>query len=107
MTTFSDREKANEALFANDQELAFKATARRNKLLGLWVAEHLGLSGDDAAAYAREVIAADFEEVGDEDVYRKVWADLQAKEADISEHRVRKQMDELLVEAARQIQAGE
>jgi hypothetical protein len=107
MTNFNDREKAQEAKYANDQELSFKSNARRNKLLGLWVAEQLGLSGDDADAYARDVIASDFEEVGDEDVFRKVWGDLQAKSIDISEHRVRGQMAELLTEATRQIQAGE
>jgi hypothetical protein len=107
MSNFNDREKAQEAKYANDQETSFKAGARRNKLLGIWTAEQLGLSGDDAAAYAREVIAADFEETGEEDVFRKVWGDLQAKNVDISEHRVRKQMEELLVEATRQIQAGE
>jgi hypothetical protein len=107
MTNFNDREKAQEAKYANDQELSFKANARRNKLLGLWVAEQLGLSGDDADAYARDVIASDFEETGEEDVFRKVWADLQAKNVDISEHRVRGQMAELLIEATRQIQAGE
>jgi hypothetical protein len=107
MTNFNDREKAQEAKYANDQELSFKSSARRNKLLGLWVAEQLGLSGDDAEAYARDVIASDFEETGEEDVFRKVWADLQAKSVDISEHRVRGHMAELLVEATRQIQAGE
>ncbi|MBT3790986.1 MAG: DUF1476 domain-containing protein [Alphaproteobacteria bacterium] len=107
MNNFNDREKAQEAKYANDQEIAFKANARRNKLLGLWVAEQIGLSGDDAAAYARDVIASDFEETGDEDVFRKIWADLQAKSVDISEHRVRGHMEELLAEATRQIQAGE
>ena len=107
MTNFNDREKAQEAKYANDQELSFKAHARRNKLLGLWVAEQLGLSGDDADAYARDVIASDFEETGEEDVFRKVWGDSQAKSVDVSEHRVRGQMAELLVEATRQLQAGE
>ena len=107
MTNFNDREKAQEAKYANDQEITFKAVARRNKLLGLWVAEQIGLSGDDAEAYARDVIASDFEETGHEDVFRKIWADLQAKSVDISEHRVRGHMEELLAEATRQIQAGE
>jgi len=107
MSNFNDREKAQEAKYAQDQEITFKATARRNKLLGVWIAEQLGLSGDDSQAYARDVVAADFEEAGDEDVFRKVWADLQAKSVDISEHRVRRQMEELMVEATRQIQAGE
>ena len=107
MSNFNDREKAQEAKYAQDQEITFKATARRNKLLGIWVAEQLGLSGDDSEAYARDVVAADFEEAGDEDVFRKVWGDLQGKSVDISEHRVRRQMEELMVEATRQIQAGE
>ena len=72
MSNFDDREKAQEAKYAHDQEISFKANARRNKLLGLWVAEQLGLSGDAADAYAREVIESDFEEPGDEDVFRKV-----------------------------------
>ena len=107
MSNFNDREKAQEAKYAQDQEISFKAAARRNKLLGIWAAEQMGLSGEDAEAYAREVIAADFEEAGDEDVFRKVWGDFQSKNVDISEHRVRKQMEELMVEATRQIQAGE
>jgi len=107
MSNFDDREKAQEAKYAQDQEISFKANARRNKLLGLWVAELMGLAGDDADVYAREVVTADFEEAGDEDVFRKVWADLQAKSADISEHRVRNQMAELLEIARQQIQNGE
>ena len=107
MNQFNDREKAQEAKYAQDQEITFKAHARRNKLLGLWVAEQLGLGDSDAEAYARDVVKSDFEEAGDEDVFRKVWGDLQGKNVDVSEHRVRKQMAELLVEATRQIQAGE
>ncbi len=76
MTTFDDRENAFENKFAHDSEMQFKAEARRNKLLGLWAAELMGKSGDDAAAYARDVVKADFEEAGDEDVFRKVAADL-------------------------------
>lgn len=76
MSTFDDREHAFENKFAHDAEMQFKAEARRNKLLGLWAAELLGKSGDDAAAYASEVVASDFEEAGDEDVYRKVSGDL-------------------------------
>jgi hypothetical protein len=103
MTTFNNREKAAEAKFSHDQEAAFKRMARRNKLLGLWVAEHLGLAGDEADAYAREVVKSDFDRPGDEDVFEKVWADLQAKNIDLSEHRVRRHMVELLDEAERQI----
>lgn len=76
MTTFNDRENAFENKFAHDEEMKFRAEARRNKLLGLWAAEKLGLSGDEADAYAREVVKADFEEAGHEDVVRKVAGDL-------------------------------
>ena len=76
MSSFDDRENAFENKFAHDAEMQFKAEARRNKLLGLWAAELMGRSGDDADAYAKEVIKADFEEAGDEDVYRKVAGDL-------------------------------
>lgn len=79
MTTFDDRENAFENKFAHDEEMKFKAEARANKLLGLWAAELLGKSGDDADAYAREVIKADFEEAGHDDVIRKVAADLDGK----------------------------
>jgi len=103
MAGFDDRKKAAETKFALDGEKEFKAQARRNKLLGLWVAEHLGLSGADADAYAKQVIAADFEEPGDEDVFRKVWGDIQKHNVDLSEHRVRKQMQELLEEARAQV----
>ena len=103
MTQFDNREKAFESKFAHDEELNFKATARRNKLLGLWAAELMGLSGDEAAAYAKEVVIADFEEVGEEDVYRKVKGDLDAKALDVSEHRVRKAMEDYMEEAKRQV----
>ena len=76
MTTFDDRENAFESKFAHDADMQFRAEARRNKLLGLWAADLMGVTGDDAAAYAREVVAADFEEPGIEDVVRKVAADL-------------------------------
>lgn len=103
MTTFDEREKGFEAKYKHDQELQFKVTARRNKLLGLWAAELLGMADSEAAAYAKEVIASDFEEPGDDDVLRKVFGDLQAKSVDKSEHQVRKRMDELMDEARRQI----
>jgi len=105
MGTFEDREKAYESKFAHDEELRFKATARRNKLLGLWAAEQLGLSGSDAEDYARDVVKADFEEPGDEDVFRKIRADFDAKNLDISDHQIRRQMDELMAKAVEQIQA--
>ncbi len=100
---FDDRKKAYEEKFAHDEELRFKAEARRNKLLGLWVAELLGLSGAEAEAYAKEVVMADLQEPGSEDVFRKVRADLDAKGVDISDHRIRHRMEELLVEAMEQI----
>ncbi len=100
MTTFDDRENAFENQFAHDQELKFKAEARRNKLLGLWAAGLLGKSGDAAAAYAREVIASDFAEAGDEDVFRKVAADL-GDQTDAAT--LRDKMAELMAEAKRQI----
>lgn len=103
MTTFKDREKAFEDKYKHDQDLQFKVEVRRNKLLGLWAAELLGLQGDAAAAYAKEVVAADFDEPGDADLVRKVLADLTAKSVDMSEHRLRKKMDELRAEAKHQI----
>jgi hypothetical protein len=106
MTTFDNREKAFEDKFAKDAEFQFKVTARRNKLLGLWAAEKMGLTGDDAAAYGKEVVSADFEEAGDDDVFRKVYGDLSAKGLDVSEHAVRKAMDDLFAEARRQFMEG-
>lgn len=103
MTTFNDREKAFEDKYKHDQELQFRVEVRRNKLLGLKVAELLGLSGDAAEAYAKEVVASDFEEAGDEDVFRKVFGDLQAKNVDFSEHRLRKLMEDLREEAKNQV----
>ena len=103
MTTFKDREKAFEEKYKHDQELQFKVEVRRNKLLGLWAAELLGLTGADAAAYAKEVVAADFEAPGDVDLVRKIMADLAAKHVAMSEHRVRKKMLELHAEAKHQI----
>ena len=100
MTTFDDRENAFEAKFAHDAEMQFKAEARRNKLLGLWAAGLMGKSGDEAAAYAVEVVKSDFQEAGDEDVYRKVSGDLGAL---ADETTIRTKMVELMVEAKRQI----
>jgi hypothetical protein len=104
MNTFDNRQKGFEGKFAHDQELQFKASARRNKLLGLWAAGLLGKEGADAEAYAKEVIKADFEEVGDEDVFRKVRGDLDAAGVEQSDHQVRRQMDELMAEAISQIE---
>ena len=96
MSGFDDREKGFEAKYKRDQELDFKVQARRNKLLGLWAAELMSLSGDDADAYAKEVVVADFEEPGDDDVLRKVLGDLQKTGAEIDQHNLRKKMDELM-----------
>jgi hypothetical protein len=107
MTSFDDRERAEESRFALTSEQEFKAVARRNRLLGAWAAEKLGKSGDDAADYAKSVVMADFEEAGDDDVVRKVMADLAAGGvADISEHVVRREMAALL-ETARAQLAGD
>lgn len=106
MTTFDKREQGFENKFAHDEELRFKAEARRNKLLGLWVAEKLGKSGADADAYAREVVAADFEEAGDADVVGKVLGDLLAKGVMVLEPELRAKMSELLAVAVDQIQNG-
>jgi hypothetical protein len=106
MPNIDDREKAFESKFAHDEELRFKATARRNKLLGLWVAERLGKSGDAAAEYAKSVVVADIAEAGDEDVFRKVRADLDAANVEQSDHQIRRTMEELMAVAAEQIQNG-
>lgn len=102
MTTFDDRENAFENKFAHDAEMQFKAEARRNKLLGLWAADLLGKTGDEADEYAKEVIKADFEEAGHEDVVRKVAGDLGAKS---DPDTIRAKMAELLVEAKAQLMA--
>ncbi|MEM7300460.1 MAG: DUF1476 domain-containing protein [Pseudomonadota bacterium] len=104
MSTMDDRGDAFEKRFAHDEELRFKAEARRNKLLGLWAAEKLGKSGDDAEAYAKEVIMADFEEAGDEDVFRKVRGDFDAAGIDESDHQIRRTMQDMLEKAVDQIQ---
>ncbi|WP_019959591.1 DUF1476 domain-containing protein [Woodsholea maritima] len=106
MSGLDDRESAFENKFAHDQDLEFKAVARRNKLLGLWAAELMGLSGDEANAYAAEVVKSDFEEVGEEDVFRKVSGDLAAKNVDQSEHQIRRQMADLMIEARAQVSAA-
>jgi len=100
-TTFDKREEGFEKQFAHDQELRFKAMARRNKMLGLWAAGVLGKSGADAEAYAKEVVLADFEEAGDNDVLRKVAKDLLPK--GVTEPQIRAQMTELLAQAVEQI----
>ena len=106
MTTFDKRQEGFEKKFAMDEETQFKAMARRNKLLGLWAAEKLGLSGAEAEAYAKSVVVADFEEAGDDDVFRKIRADFDAKPVEQSDHQIRRTMDELMATAAEQIKAG-
>lgn len=103
MPQFDDREKAFENKFVHDQELAFKAMARRNKLLGLWAAAQMGITGPSADEYAKEVVKADFQEAGDEDVFRKVRGDLDAKGVDVSDHQIRREMETLLDTARQQI----
>ena len=106
MTQFDKREEGFEKKYALDEEQKFKAEARRNRLLGLWAAEKLGITGDAATAYAKDVVAADFEEAGDGDVQRKVFGDLSAKGVAITEAQVRVKMDELMALAIIQVKAG-
>ena len=104
MTTgMDDRRNAFEKKFALDAELRFKAEARRNKLLGLWAADQLGKKDADAEAYAKEVVAADFEEAGDEDVFRKVRADFDAASVSVADEVIREKMFAFLEEAIRQV----
>lgn len=107
MTTFDDREKGFETKYALDQEQEFKAMARRNKLLGLWAAEKMGLSAESAEQYASAVVRADFEQPGDEDVFRKVAGDLKGSGLTVSDSEIRSKMDELASVARDQIRAGE
>lgn len=100
MSSFDDRENAFENKFAHDAEMQFKAEARRNKLLGLWAAGVMGKSGDEAEAYAKEVIKADFEEAGDDDVFRKISGDLGGNS---DEETIRAKMAELMAEAKAQL----
>jgi hypothetical protein len=106
MTTFDKREEAFEKRFAIDEELRFKAAARRNKLLGLWVAERLGKTGAEADAYAKEVIAAAFDGTGESSVIRKVTGDLSSKGMSVGEAELRIKMDELMAQAIAQVKAG-
>jgi hypothetical protein len=106
MTTFDKREEGFEKKFAHDEELRFKAEVRRNKLLGLWAAEKLGLSGEAANDYAKTVVAADFEEAGDSDVVRKVMDDLARQGIAVTEQELRMKMDELMAQAIAQVKAG-
>jgi hypothetical protein len=106
MTTFDKREEGFEKQFAHDEELKFKATARRNKLLGLWAAEKLGLSGPEADAYALSVVMIDFEETGDHDVAHKIRKDFDAKGVVQSDHQISRTMNELMAKAVTDIKAG-
>ena len=106
MTTFDKREEGFEKQFAHDEELKFKATSRRNKLLGLWAAEKLGRKGPDAESYAKEVVMADFEEAGDDDVFRKIRKDLDAAGVATTDQEIRTMMNELMGAAVQQIKTG-
>ena len=103
MSTFDDRERAEEARYALDQETQFKVMARRNKLLGLWAADLMGLTGSDAEAYAKTVVLSDLEEPGDDDVFRKVRGDFDTAGIDRTDARIREQMAELLPVAREQV----
>ncbi|VVT03685.1 Aldolase [Sphingomonas sp. EC-HK361] len=107
MTTFDDRERAFETKFARDEEMAFRVTARRNRLLGQWAAGLMKLTPEEADAYAKAVVHAEFEEAGDEDVIRKLVGDLTAAGVDIDDARVRVALDEQMVEARRQLMQSE
>jgi hypothetical protein len=106
MSTFDEREKQFERKFQHDQEIQFKVNVRRNKLLGLWAAGQLGLSGDKAEAYAKDVVAADFSKAGTDDVVLKIKKDLAAKGVDLTEHRIRAEMESLTRTAKEQIAKG-
>ena len=106
MTTFDKREEAFEKQFAHDEELKFKATARRNKLLGLWAAEKMGLTGANADSYALSVVMADFEETGDHDVVRKIRKDFDAKGVVQSDHQISRTVNELMAKAVADVKAG-
>jgi hypothetical protein len=106
MTTFDKREDAFEQQFAHDEELRFKATARRNKLVGLWAAEKLGLAGAEADSYAKSIVLGDIEEVGDHDVMRKIRKDFEAKGVVQSDHQIERVVSELMAKAIADIKAG-
>ncbi|WP_288901474.1 DUF1476 domain-containing protein [uncultured Sneathiella sp.] len=106
MSGFDDRKKGQESKFAHDQEMEFKISVRRNKLLGAWAAELMGKTGEEAEVYTKEVIISDMEEKGDEDVFRKIRGDLDAQNIEMSDHRIRRQMEELMSVAREQILSG-
>lgn len=106
MNSFDDRKRGQETKYQLDQELEFKAQARRAKFVGLWAAELMGLTGDAAADYAKSVVVADLEEAGTEDLFRKIRADLDSHAVQLSDHQIRTKMDEALSEARASIAAG-
>jgi hypothetical protein len=106
MTDFNDRERGEEAKFAHDEDMAFRVAARRNRLLGQWAAEKMGLTAEETDAYAKEVVQAEFEEAGDEDVVRKVLGDLTSAGCEIDEAGVRAALEDKNVEARRQLMGG-
>lgn len=106
MTQFDDRERAAEKKFELDQEKEFRAQARRAKLVGLWAAEQMGLDGAEAEGYAKDVVAHDLAEKGDEDLFRKIRADFDAAKVTLTDHQIRTEMEDKLVEARKQIAAG-
>ena len=103
MTTFDDREKAFEAKFARDEEMMFRVHARRNRLLGVWAAERMGLDPAETEAYAKSVVQADFEEAGDEDVVRKLLGDLTSAGVEVDEAEIRVALEAKSVDARRQL----
>jgi hypothetical protein len=106
MSTFDKREEGFERKFAHDEEVRFKARARRNKMLGLWAAQLLGLTGDAADAYAKEIVIVDFEEPGDDDVFARIRKDFDAKGVAQSDHQIRRTIDELMAKAVEALKAG-
>jgi hypothetical protein len=106
MSTFDKREEGFERKFAHDEEVRFKARARRNKLIGLWAAQKLGLAGDAAEAYAKEIVIVDFEEPGDDDVFARIRKDFDAKGVGQSDHQIRRTMEELMAKAVEDVKAG-
>jgi hypothetical protein len=107
MTDFKDRQRGEEAKFAMDEETAFKVAARRNRLLGEWAAGEMNLTDEEADAYKKAVVQADFEEAGDEDVIRKLLGDLTAAETNVSEADIRAKLEEMAIEAKRQLMGGD
>jgi hypothetical protein len=106
MSTFDKREEGFERKFAHEEEVRFKARARRNKLLGLWAAQKLGLDGDAAEAYAKEIVITDFEGPGDDDMFVRIRRDFDAKGVAQSDHQIRRTMDELMAKTVEDVKAG-